>query len=76
MAKCKIDGWRCDRCGAEWAPRNPGEAPKNCPKCKSPYWDKPYQSEAFEAAGKARRAAAKQPPAKPPKAASKTKKKS
>lgn len=36
----------CLRCGHKWIPR--GIKPKNgevdiriCPKCKSPYWDKP-----------------------------------
>ena len=33
-------GYRCERCGHEWLPRN-DQAPKVCPKCKSPYWDKP-----------------------------------
>jgi predicted Zn-ribbon and HTH transcriptional regulator len=31
---------RCERCGHEWITRNEG-APVVCPKCKSPYWDKP-----------------------------------
>lgn len=31
-------GARC-RCGHEWIPR--GEKPRVCPKCKSPYWDRP-----------------------------------
>jgi len=80
MAKIKVDGWRCDRCGYEWAPRHLGDEPQTCPKCKSPYWNKPYQSEAFEAAGKARRSAASAAAvpkslAKPPKSATKAKKK-
>ena len=28
------------RCGHEWVPRDSKE-PKVCPKCKSPYWDRP-----------------------------------
>lgn len=30
----------CLRCGHEWFPRTPNE-PRVCPKCKSPYWNKP-----------------------------------
>ncbi len=29
----------CNRCGHEWYPRSEKE-PKNCPHCKSPYWNK------------------------------------
>lgn len=36
----KLDGCRC-RCGHEWLPREKGERPMVCPKCKSPRWDKP-----------------------------------
>jgi hypothetical protein len=77
MGTIPIDGWLCDRCGHIWPPRHVGDpAPKVCPKCKSPYWNKPYQSEAFRAAGEARRAAAKGAavPKSPPKGASKGKK--
>jgi len=31
---------RCLRCGRTWYPKRPIE-PKVCPKCKSPYWNKP-----------------------------------
>lgn len=42
MAKVKLEVWgfRCERCGHEWVPRNEPE-PRVCPKCKSPYWDRP-----------------------------------
>jgi len=40
MAKITLKGYRCERCGHEWVPRN-DENPRVCPKCKSPYWDKP-----------------------------------
>jgi len=33
----------CERCGHEWPPRGAGD-PTVCPKCKSPYWDKPRQT--------------------------------
>ncbi len=43
MGKIKItvNGFRCERCGHEWIPREKKEYPKVCPKCKSPYWDIP-----------------------------------
>jgi len=37
----KIKGYRCERCGHEWAPKKEGNSPRVCPKCKSPYWDTP-----------------------------------
>src|SRR6478752_454589 len=42
MAKVQIQVWgyRCERCGHEWVPRNDAE-PRVCPKCKSPYWNRP-----------------------------------
>ena len=44
----RIMGYRCERCGHSWAPRNKDRAPKVCPnlKCKSPYWNKPRQKPA------------------------------
>lgn len=35
-----ITGNRC-RCGYEWRPKNMDLGCKVCPKCKSPYWDRP-----------------------------------
>lgn len=35
-----IVGHRCYRCGHSWIPREK-EPPQICPKCKSPYWNKP-----------------------------------
>ncbi len=42
MAEVKITqkGFRCERCGHEWIPRNESH-PRVCPKCKNPYWDLP-----------------------------------
>lgn len=36
-----VMGFRCDRCGHEWVPRDSENEPRVCPKCKSPYWNKP-----------------------------------
>lgn len=42
MAKVQLMVWgyRCERCGWEWVPRVE-HVPRVCPKCKSPYWDRP-----------------------------------
>ena len=40
----KVLGYRCERCGHEWVPRKENE-PKVCPKCKSPYWDRPRKKQ-------------------------------
>ncbi len=34
---------KCTRCGHTWFPRSTAK-PKNCAKCRSPYWDKPRQT--------------------------------
>ena len=44
MPKVRIWGYRCTRCGHEWLPREKGREPRVCPKCKSPYWDRPKQA--------------------------------
>jgi len=37
-----MKGYGCERCGHEWVPRTKiDEDPTICPKCKSPYWNKP-----------------------------------
>lgn len=43
MAKVKLTVWgfRCERCEHEWIPRDTENEPRVCPKCKSPYWNKP-----------------------------------
>lgn len=43
MARVPITvmGFRCERCGHEWVPRDLDQEPKVCPKCKSPYWNRP-----------------------------------
>ena len=43
MARVPITvmGCKCERCSYEWIPRDPDVEPEACPKCKSPYWNKP-----------------------------------
>lgn len=37
-----IECFECDRCHHKWIPRlKIDEEPTICPKCKSPYWNKP-----------------------------------
>ena len=45
MAKIvlKVVGWKCERCEHEWQPNDIETPPRVCPKCKSPYWDRPRQ---------------------------------
>ena len=37
-------GYRCERCGHEWVPKDAEREPVACPKCKSPYWDRPRKA--------------------------------
>lgn len=41
MGEVRLFGYRCERCGHEWMPRNKKNEPKVCPRCKSPYWNIP-----------------------------------
>jgi hypothetical protein len=34
-------GYRCERCGHQWKPRNSDEPPLVCPWCKTHCWDQP-----------------------------------
>ena len=45
MVKVQLQVWgfRCERCGHEWVPRR-DEEPRVCPKCKSPYWNRPRKA--------------------------------
>ena len=47
MAKVRLWGYRCERCGHEWLPRT-GEEPRVCPRCKSPYLEQATAKEAPE----------------------------
>ncbi len=50
MAKVPITvmGYRCERCGHEWVPRDSEVEPAVCPKCKSPYWNRPRKLSSYE----------------------------
>jgi len=41
MGKVMLEGFQCERCKHKWIPRSKDEIPTICPKCKSPYWNKP-----------------------------------
>lgn len=45
MPKVDLVGFQCTRCDHIWWPRDVNNPPTVCPKCKSPYWDKPRQAE-------------------------------
>ena len=40
----KLYECKCERCKHEWITRTE-ESPVVCPKCKSPYWDKPLNKD-------------------------------
>lgn len=40
-ANILVLGNKCYRCSHEWLSSNKNQVPKVCPKCKSPYWDRP-----------------------------------
>jgi predicted Zn-ribbon and HTH transcriptional regulator len=44
MATVKLIGYRCERCGHQWLPRDTEQEPRVCPKCKSPYWNRPRRA--------------------------------
>jgi hypothetical protein len=48
MELIQLWGYRCQRCGHEWVPKNKVQKPRVCPKCKNPYWDRPRRGEAKE----------------------------
>jgi DNA-directed RNA polymerase subunit RPC12/RpoP len=58
MGTVTLQGYVCERCGHKWVKREATQGdPVICPKCKSPYWDRPKkQSKQFisEVARKAR----------------------
>lgn len=44
--KITVWGFKCERCEHEWVPREIETEPRVCPKCKSPYWNKPRRDAA------------------------------
>jgi hypothetical protein len=46
MAKVPITvmGYQCERCSHKWIPKDPEKEPSVCPKCKSPYWNRPRKN--------------------------------
>ena len=44
MGEVTLKGYKCERCGHVWLPKEQG-APKVCPHCKSPYWDRPRRTQ-------------------------------
>ena len=44
FGRVRMWGFRCGRCGHEWKPRDKIVS-KTCPKCKSPYWNKPRKNQ-------------------------------
>src|SRR5882762_3691557 len=45
MPRVMLEGFECSRCGHRWIPREGLESPQTCPKCKSPYWDRPRRND-------------------------------
>jgi hypothetical protein len=41
---------KCKRCLSSWIPRKQGK-PVQCPRCKSPYWDRERKNSPMHAAG-------------------------
>jgi DNA-directed RNA polymerase subunit RPC12/RpoP len=39
-----VMGYRCERCTHEWIPKDAENEPAVCPKCKSPYWNRPRKT--------------------------------
>jgi DNA-directed RNA polymerase subunit RPC12/RpoP len=44
MVPITVMGYRCERCGGEWVPKDATKEPVTCPKCKSPYWNRPRRA--------------------------------
>ena len=40
-----VMGYHCERCAHEWVPRGGAEdEPRVCPKCRSPWWNRPRKT--------------------------------
>jgi predicted Zn-ribbon and HTH transcriptional regulator len=46
LKEVKVYLYTCERCEYEWVPRIIEDEPRICPKCKSPYWNKPRRVDA------------------------------
>jgi len=49
--KFEVEGFMCLRCGYKWVPRifkGDAQEPTICPKCKSPYWNKPRRVDVLD----------------------------
>jgi len=44
MVPITVMGYRCERCRGEWVPKDLERQPVACPKCKSPYWNRPRKA--------------------------------
>ena len=44
IIEIKKKGFKCERCYHKWIPYNIKKEPTVCPKCKSPYWNKPRKN--------------------------------
>lgn len=47
VGRVSVEGYKCERCGHIWVPRKydtDTQDPVICPKCKSPYWNKPRKT--------------------------------
>jgi predicted Zn-ribbon and HTH transcriptional regulator len=55
MVKIQVEAWKCERCEHVWVPRDMAVMPRVCPKCKSPYWDRPRKAVAAKKAVPKRR---------------------
>ncbi len=61
MGRVEFSGFKCERCGHLWAPRQaldsgePVTLPKVCPSCKSAWWDVPRKEKKADAKAKSPR---------------------
>jgi DNA replicative helicase MCM subunit Mcm2 (Cdc46/Mcm family) len=57
--KRNVTVYQCERCEHEWIPRDAladeQELPTICPKCKTPYWNKPRKEKKAKKPTKVRR---------------------
>lgn len=44
--EAKVYDCKCERCKHKWITRS-NEVPIVCPRCKSPYWNKPLKNKSY-----------------------------